>query len=436
MVVYGQLRKKKTDGDYQFLDYILMGRSLTLPMFTATLVATWYGGIFGVTQISFESGIYNFVTQGVFWYITYILFAFFLVHKIKAYNAVTLPEVAGKLFGPKSEKLSAIFNFFNVVPIAYAMSLGLFIQVLTGFDLLYATILGTGFVCLYSIFGGFRAVVFSDLVQFVVMCLAVFLVLIFSIFKFGGWGFLKSHLPETHFSLTGGHSLSTTFVWGFIALSTLVDPNFYQRCFAAKSDQVAKKGILISTIIWLVFDICTTFGAMYARAVMPEADSKQAYILYSLQILPNGLRGFFLAGILATILSTLDSYIFVASNTLSYDLFSHKLRDNIWWGYLSTVFVGGLAVFLSFYFEGSVKSVWKTLGSYSAGCLLFPMLVGYLKNHWISDRGFILSSMLGVLGITYWRFTSHTGVWSDVDDLYIGIFCTVIGVFFSKAVKI
>ena len=92
-----------------------MGRQLTLPLFVATLVATWYGGIFGVTQIAFEKGIYNFITQGVFWYFTYIIFALFMVTKIRKFHAVTLPEMMGRLFGPKSEKLSAIFNFFNTL---------------------------------------------------------------------------------------------------------------------------------------------------------------------------------------------------------------------------------------------------------------------------------------------------------------------------------
>ena len=43
-------------------DYLLMGRKLTLPLFVATLVATWYGDILGVTQIAFQYGVYNFVT--------------------------------------------------------------------------------------------------------------------------------------------------------------------------------------------------------------------------------------------------------------------------------------------------------------------------------------------------------------------------------------
>ena len=104
-VIWGHYKKNKTDNEQEnFMDLILMGRSLTLPMFIATLVATWYGGIFGVAQIAFEHGIYNFVTQGFFWYLTYLIFAFFIIDKIHNYQAVTLPDLVRKMFGKKSEK--------------------------------------------------------------------------------------------------------------------------------------------------------------------------------------------------------------------------------------------------------------------------------------------------------------------------------------------
>src|SRR5688572_23588800 len=105
VVAYGHRRRAanaQTNTKNSFLDYLLMGRQLTLPLFVATLVATWYGGIFGVTRIAFESGIYNFVTQGLFWYGTYLVFAFFLVGRVRAFKAVTLPELVGKMYGPKS----------------------------------------------------------------------------------------------------------------------------------------------------------------------------------------------------------------------------------------------------------------------------------------------------------------------------------------------
>ena len=78
-VVFGHLRKRNRSlaSGATVIDLLLMGRQLTLPMFVGTLVATWYGGIFGVTEIAFSKGIYNFITQGLFWYVAYIIFALF-----------------------------------------------------------------------------------------------------------------------------------------------------------------------------------------------------------------------------------------------------------------------------------------------------------------------------------------------------------------------
>ncbi len=430
-VLYGQyLKKKQTskqDKDFAFLDLLLMGRKLTLPLFVATLVATWYGGIFGVTKIAFEQGIFNFITQGVFWYISYLIFAFFIVGKVAKYKAITLPDLIGKMFGPRSGKLSAVFNFFNVLPIAYVISLGLLLQTFIGGQFWLSMLIGVSVVVLYTLHGGFRAVVFSDIIQFFVMCIGVLLVVVFSVKTFGGLSFLKENLPAEHFTATGGESIATTLVWGFIALSTLVDPNFYQRVFAAKSTAVARKGIIISTVIWILFDICTTSGAMYARAAIPTAASDKAYLIYALQILPDGVRGFVLAGILATILSTLDSYLFIAGTTLSFDLMPQKYRGKLWLHHLGIIIVGLLAVLLGIVFEGNIKNVWKTLGSYSASCLLLPVVYGYIFPGKIKDNQFIFASLLGVLTVSIWRNIELPGFWQNIDELYTGIIATSLG---------
>lgn len=425
-VLYGKSKGASSDHS-SMTDYLIMGRSLTLPMFTATLVATWYGGIFGVTELAFQNGIYNFVTQGVFWYITYLVFAFFIVGKVKASQSMTLPEMVGQMFGPLSGKISGIFNLFNVLPIAYAISLGIFIQALFGLDFPLSVVAGTMFVGLYSMFGGFRSVVYSDLVQFFVMCLSVAMVLVFSISTWGGLTFLIDTLPEHYFSPLSNKGLATTLVWGFIAASTLVDPNFYQRCFAAKDSQTAKRGILCATGIWICFDLCTTFGAMYARAVIPESSPKYSYLIYAVQLLPNGLRGFFLAGMMATILSTLDSYLNIASTTISYDFLKVKKNNRLWLARGSTVMVTIISISMALAFEGSIKDVWKTLGSYSAGCLLLPILIGYMKPGLIKDKSFATGSICGVIGITYWRFSEHSGFAAQIDDLYVGILATASG---------
>ena len=287
-------------------------------------------------------------------------------------------------------------------------------------------IYGTLFTCLYTAWGGFRSVVFSDLVQFFVMCTTVLLVVVFSIYTFGGATFLKANLPASHFTLTGGNSWLSTFVWGFIAMSTLIDPSFYQRCFAAKSPRVVKRGVLISTLIWFCFDICTTTGSLYARAVLPHAQPAQAYFFYSIQLLPIGLRGFFVAGILSIILSTLNSFLFIASNTLSFDLLRKQFKNIVLSNRIMIFAVGTISILLAQLLHDNFKTIWLVLGSYFSACLLIPILMGYIHPGCISDKLFVISSLISAILMTVWRLVVPPA-WLDViDPFYIGVSCSLI----------
>ncbi len=422
--LYGNYRKKYSKS--KALDYLLMGRQLTLPLFVATLVATWYGGIFGVNEITFNYGIYNFVTQGCFWYVVYLIFAFFIVDKIAKYNSVTLPDLAEQMFGPKAGKVAAVFTLLYMMPVAYVLSLGLFLNMIFGLTVWQGMIIGVLLTAAYTAWGGFKAVVFSDVVQFFVMCTSVLLVVLFSLHIFGGLPFLKANLPATHFSLTGGTSLLNTLIWGFIALATLIDPSFYQRCFAAKSPAVVKKGILISTLIWVCFDFCTTAGSLYARAVLPHAEPAEAYFFYSVQLLPVGLKGFFIAGILAIILSTLNSFLFIASNTLSFDLLRTRFKNIVLSNRVALLLVGILSAVVAQFFNGSFKEIWLTLGSYFSACLLAPILMGYIYPKRISDNLFVASALSSAAVMTVWKCLPLNTFWSQIDAFYTGVLTGII----------
>ena len=427
-VVWGQRLKKRLPETDQMstLELLLMGRSLTLPIFVATLVATWYGGIFGVTALTFEKGIYNLLTQGIFWYASYLIFAFFLVKKIRNYNIMTIPELAVKLFGTKAGKLTASLNFLNLLPLAYTISLGIFLQAMFGGSLFFNTVVGVMVVTLWSLWGGFRAVVFSDIVQFFFMILAVFLIVVFSWLQYGSPIELMDKLPPTHLDWSGGEALSSILIWGFLALSTLVDPNFYQRVLAANSEKTARRGIIISTLVWFVFDCCTTLGALYAKVALPEANPQNAYLQFSIQLVPHGVRGLILAGILAIILSTLDSYLFNAATCVSYDFFSLKERFKVWHHHIALIFVSMISILLGLHFDGNVVEVWKTLGSFSAACLLFPLLLGQWRPGTISEKRFCWAVSIGCIGIVSWRVLNKIYDFSTIDEFYIGLLLTTV----------
>lgn len=378
-------------------EYLLMNRGLGLPLFIATLASTWYGGIFGVTQIAFEHGIYSFFTQGISWYSAYLIFAFVLAKKIRRYQVRSLPELIGLRFGQTARKLSGSILFFHALPVSYAVSIGIILEIIFSIPFPLAVFLGVSIVALYSISGGFRAIVVTDGIQFVLMFFCVILIIGFSFYNFGGISFLREQLPSTYFEWQGNHSSFSLVLWFMVACgSTLIHPVFYQRCLAAKDDNTARLGIIIAVFCWMLFDCCTTLGGMYAKAVIPDAASSKAYLFFGLQLLPIGLRGFFVIGIIATILSTLDSFLFVSGTSVSYDLLGikkneigkHKAMIGV-----SAVFV----IFVAILFKADFESMWLFMEGIFSSTLFLPVMTALLTKKTFSAKIFIIPAVTAFL---------------------------------------
>lgn len=392
LVVYYNSHYSHKDDSNNPVGYLLMGRKLTLPFFVATLVSSWYGAVFSVTQIAFNEGVYSFLINGVFWYVAYLVFAIFVVRKIKRSQALTFPEFVSQHISPKAGKITAFLVFIKMLPIVYSVAIGIFISTIFGLELISAIILGVALVTIYCSLGGFRAVVITDMMQFLVMFAGVLSVIFVSYTKFGGIEYLVEKLPSSHFHPTSSKGLLHSFIWLFIAVSsTMTSPVFYQRCFATKDATVARRGIIIAIMFWFVFDICTTLGGLYAYAHMPEADSLNAYLEYALDILPTGIRGMFIAAILSTILSTLDSYLFISSSVLSYDLAPKQLRNSKLLRSVTIFLTGAITVSFAIVMEKNFENIVIFMASYVGTLITIPMILINFFNIKIRSKIYIFS---------------------------------------------
>jgi SSS family solute:Na+ symporter len=413
--------KKRDEVETSWAQRLVLGRQLTMPLFIGTLGSTWYGGIFGTAQIAYENGIFNFITQGFFWYLSYLILAFFLIKPLRSFNGMTLPHLVGKIAGPKSEKYAALLNVLNLLPMAYMIGLAYFINMIfptVSFE--WGLLIGTAVILASTLWGSFRAVVYTDFIQFVTMFLAITMVFIVCFINFGTEPL--NQLPPQYFSIKGNATWSEVFLWGLIAFGTLVNPNFYQRIFAASSEETAKKGLLITTGFWVIFDLSLTFGAMYAKSLGGELPPGQAYFIFSLDILPHGLKGFFLAGVMATIMSTLDSYLYLGGSTLAYDLFSHKEKHLNRIQTASIVGIAVLGIVLSLAFEGNIKNTWLFFGSLMSATLLPPMMMYLLFKRKTDDKHFLNCLIIGTvicLVIEFFIETEWSGTYFAWPTLFI-----------------
>lgn len=359
-----------------------MGRRLALPSFVATLVSTWYGGVLGVGEYSYRYGISNWLVFGVPYYIGAALFALFFARRARRSELYTVPDQLARAYGRPAALLGAGVIQVLSSPAPYVLMLGILLQMVFGWPLVPAVLVGTFFSTAYSFRGGMRSVVNADNVQFLLMYTGFLVALPLLAARFGGLDFLRAHLPASHFVWHGGNSPQYVFVWYFIALQTLVEPTFYQRCFAARDERIAQRGVLISIAFWMLFDFLTTFTGMYARALMPALENPTAsYPALAIAYLPPVAQGVFYLGLLATVMSTVDGYTFIGGVNFGRDIVwrwrgkpdESRVNRYVQIGFLITA---GVSVALALFFRSAVD-LWHDVGSVGVPALLLPLGSSY-----------------------------------------------------------
>jgi len=412
----------KTEAD----EFLVAGRHLSLPAFVATLVSTWYGGILGVGEYSYSYGLSNWLVFGVPYYLYAVVFALFLAGRARRARLYTIPDQLDRAYGRSASIAGAFFVFITSIPAAYVLMLGLLLQVMFGWPLTLGVVLGALFSLFYVYLGGLRSVVRTDLLQFGLMFGGFAVLLPLAAATYGGFGFLKANLPASHFTWHGGNPPQYIFVWYVIAASTLVEPAFYQRCFAARDEGTARRGILLSVLFWICFDFLTTFTGLYARASLSPLDNAAlAYPALASQLLPAVLKGLFLVGMLATVMSTIDSYSFVSALTIGRD-FIWRLRrepaaDRLpFYTRLGLLLSAAAAVGLALWSQ-SVVDLWHDLGSLTTPALLVPLAASFSSRHRLRPR-WALACILASAGITgFWMLTKSASLLGGAGHYLLGI---------------
>ena len=407
-------------------DFLLAGRTLTLPAFVMTLVATWYGGVLGVGEYSYVHGISNWLVLGVPYYVGAALFALLFAEKARTLGDATLPDILYGTYGRAAGVLGALTVLALSIPAPYVLMLGVLTRRATGISQGVAIAGCTAFCVLYIGARGFRSVVQTKGLQFVFMYGGFLLLLPIAVHGLGGFSTLTAKLPPVCLTALGGQRLGYVIAWYFIALQTLVEPTFFQRCFAARTPATARRGLFVSIAFFALFDALTTFTGMYARALLPDLPSGvDAFPALGEKLLPAGLLGIFYAGMLATVMSTVESYLFNAGITLSRDLVARAGNRRA--GTLSGERVGlaagallsaGIALG-----SDSVVNLWYGFGTVGTSVLLAPLLGAFFPALRPTARW--AASGMAVAGAVSIAWTlgglGPGGPWLGVEPIYPGL---------------
>ncbi len=407
--------------------YLIADRNLALPLFVATLVATWYGGILGAGEFSYSYGLVAWTTNGFPYYFFAIVFALFLAARVRkaSIHSYTIPDMLEREYDRKTALLGAFFAFVYASPSSYILMTGLLLKILFGWHLLFAMVVGTIFSIVYVYRGGFLSDVRVNTLQFFLMFTGFVIITWMCLARYGGIHalFVPGALPKDHLLWLGdprqGEGLGYVIVWFFIALVTITDPGFHQRCYAARTPRTAVVGILLAVVCWFSFDFMTNVTGLFARMLCPNlADPRMAYPALAQKILPAGLKGLFYLGMLAPVMASTISYTFISGVTIGRDFIwrmsthknERKLPQYTAFGLVSSAL---LAIWIALLVP-SVVQQWYAFGNVFVPAMLLPILGAYAPDQrWKAPANFTFVSMLlGVvvsLGCLVYGWT-HGGV--------------------------
>ena len=270
--------------------------------------------------------------------VTLVVVGLFFLPKFLRAGIYTIPEYLEYRYDARTRTLMAVFLLAAYVFVALAVVLyagALALQSIFGLGVVQGIWLIGLLAGGYTMYGGLKAVVWSDLIQGVALLLGGALLTVLGLRAMGGLGpFLaaaddKLHtvLPWNHPEMpwlavfVGGLWIPNLFYWGLNQFIT-------QRTLAARSLADGQRGIFLAAFIKLVIPFLIVFPGIMAAELFADQVSHpdQAYPVMMRELLPAGLAGVMFAALLGAVMSSLDSMLNSAATIFSVDLYKRRMR--------------------------------------------------------------------------------------------------------------
>lgn len=395
-----------------FKDYAVADRNFSTPLLIATMFATNIGagatvGIAGevyhvgivIIVACFGSAIHELITA-----------RYFASRFPKLKNMLTAGDIMGHYYGKPGKVITGIAGLAKCVGSIGVQigAIGIALNQYLGINYGLGVVLAYGFVVTYSAFGGIRAVALTDAIQFAVLLIAIPMVCNFGLNQIGGYENLFSSLPKGHLSLfpTGENSYYYLILF-FIYCLPHMNPATVQRLLIGKNEWQIKKSLYISAALMIVYFIVVGLVGLIALSLNPTLSPEGAFPFVIQELLPTGIKGIAVAGLLAIIMSTADSYLNIAGisfvNDICKPLFpsAKALKNELMLARISTGVLGIGSIILVLKFKTILAlGIWSM--NFWIPIVLFPLFCALfdIKTH---HKSFLHGASAGFLTVVIWE---------------------------------
>lgn len=400
-------------------DFFLAGRRLTGGLVFVSLTASWFGAtsILVSTDEALRAGI------GAFWIIgfpavaTVIILAVFFAGPLHRLPVLTWSDLVELKYGRTVRHLaSALLVWYMALLAASQISaLGFFLG--TFVDISYGTALavGTAVVLVYTVLGGLRSVVWTDVLQFGLLAAGVAALF----FTAGGKSsfseaaaFSAAAGKEGYFDLFHDFGKNALMALSF-TLAWTISPIALQRIRAARSVGAARRGLAATAAALLGLYLLVVAIGLLSFPLFPEGTGARPLVAAL-----SGGSGFALGGlvfvaVLAAILSTMDTAVNAGALVLSRDvveqIFPQTKDRPVFWGRLATGIIASAAFLVALKFRNILKTIGLSSEILAEGFFIPGLAMIFLKGRYPSAG---LLSVCGGGGFAIVSFLSASDVFS------------------------
>lgn len=384
-------------------------------MLVATIFASSIGGgaTFGISEKAFAGNIaYSY---GLFLTISIdLLIATFVVPRIvKHYGAETVGDIMSSYYDNTGRFISgaaAIMISLGLLAAQISVS-GRIFEYILQLDYIYGVLISYGIILIYTTIGGFRAVLFANQLQFFAILISIPIVAIFGLYQIGFENFINQ-VPKEKYDIFHDRALldmTIIVTLGFASMNLF--PTFLQRALINNNPDDTRRAIYIKSAILAIFIIFITINGLIASIIFPDQKPALALPILIDHIIPIGIQGIVIVGLLASVMSTADADLNICSVTIVKDiigsLFEIKNQKRLLLiARIANLLIGSLAILIALSFQSVIDLVIFTAGFWGPVAII-PLLFA-LFGITIPKKAMIFSSLLGAITFIIWeKYFAH-----------------------------
>lgn len=404
VVAYKYLGKIKNIRDYA------LGGTFSNRVLAATLFATFTGAgrILGYVERIHEIGLIfalAILFEPIAWIVTAKLFSRNIEY-FRQKGCMSISDIMYVLYGNWGKWVSNILSIVLSIGILAIQikAIGYLSEYFFGLAEYHGAAIGFAVVVIYSMFGGIRAVVFTDVLQSLVFLVGVPAACFSAYYSIGGYTGLIEHIPQTHRVVEFNNDNILLLVsCVFFSLIPLTEIPFVQRFLMAKNASQFKNSLYYAFLPTVPFYLVIILTGFVTLATLPDGASKLAFYELVTNNLPEGIKGLVVVGLLAAIMSSADSYLNSAGVMFAHNVMrslfpkiSQKTELKI--AKLATLLFSLLSLSMAFTGDGLAK-IMRLSENFWIPFIVMPLIAGFFKfyTNSTSFKGSLICAFIFVI---------------------------------------